>query len=73
MKNDVIVNLKAYNIPGKVVTSIVNEEKRAGRYEVEFNGSNLGSGIYYYRLQAGEFTETKKMLLFEVKNILNRI
>lgn len=73
MKNDVIAYLNAYNIPGKVVASIVNEEKRAGRYEVEFNGSNLGSGIYYYRLQAGEFTETKKMLLFEVKNILNRI
>jgi len=65
IKKDGFVSLKVYNILGKEVASIVNEVKRAGRYEVEFNGSNLGSGIYYYRLQAGEFSETRKMLLLK--------
>jgi len=65
IKKDGFVSLKVYNILGKEVASLVNEEKCAGRYEVEFNGSNLGSGIYYYRLQAGEYSETKKMLLLK--------
>jgi len=41
----------------------VNESKAAGTYEVEFIASKLSSGIYYYTLQAGTFTETKKMIL----------
>ncbi|MBK9403722.1 MAG: T9SS type A sorting domain-containing protein [Ignavibacteria bacterium] len=65
IKNDAMVTLKVYNILGKEVASLVNEIKRAGRYEIEFNGSNLSSGIYYYRLDAGEFSETRKMLLIK--------
>jgi len=41
----------------------VNEEKPAGVYEVEFNSSDLTSGVYFYNLQTGSFTETKKMIL----------
>jgi len=65
IKNSGLVTLKVYNILGMEVASLVNELKQAGRYEAKFNGSNLGSGIYYYRLQAGEFNETKRMLLLK--------
>jgi len=48
---------------GSVVTELVNEEKEAGSYEVNFNASNLSSGIYLYRIETGGFVETKKMIL----------
>ncbi len=57
------VTLKIYDILGREVTSLVNEEKPAGNYNVEFRGSNISSGVYFYRLQAGSFTETKKFIL----------
>jgi len=57
------VNLKVYNELGKEVSSLVNENQNAGRYEVKFDASNLSSGIYYYSISAGNFTETKKMML----------
>ena len=56
-------SIKIYNELGKEVSTLVNETKSAGTYEVEFNASNLSSGVYYYKLQAGSFTETKKMIL----------
>jgi hypothetical protein len=52
-----------YDVLGSEVATLVNEEKEAGKYEVEFNASLLSSGIYFYRLQAGSFVETKKMVL----------
>lgn len=58
-----IVILKVYNILGKEVATLVNEEKHPGNYEVDFNGSNLTSGVYFYQLKAGNFIETKKMTL----------
>ena len=59
------VLLKVYDILGREITTLVNEEKPAGRYEVEFNANDLSSGIYFYRLQAGKFISTKKMILLK--------
>lgn len=60
-----LVTLKVYDILGKEVASLVNEVKTSGRYEVQFNASNLSSGTYFYRLETGKFVETKKMLLLK--------
>jgi len=59
------VTLKVYDVLGSEVATLINEEKELGSYEVEFNASDLTSGIYFYRLQAGSFVETKKMILFK--------
>ena len=59
------ISLKIYNILGKDVASLVNEEKSAGVYDVKFYSANLPSGIYFYQLKAGEFSETKKMILLK--------
>jgi hypothetical protein len=55
--------LRVYDALGNEVSSLVNETKPAGTYEVDFNALNLSSGIYYYTLQSGSFTSTKKMIL----------
>jgi len=60
-----IVKLSIYNVLGELVSTLVNEEKLSGTYEVEFNATVLSSGIYFYRLQAGSFVETKKMVLMK--------
>jgi len=59
------VSLVIYDILGKEVVTLVNGRKSAGRYSVNFNALNLPSGIYFYRLQAGDFSETKKMALLK--------
>ena len=58
-----LVTLKVYDMLGKEVVTLVNENKDAGYYTVDFNGSSLASGVYYYRLSSGNFNETKKMIL----------
>lgn len=58
-------SIKIYDALGNEASSLVNENKQAGTYEVEFNASNLSSGIYYYTLQSGSFNETKKMILMK--------
>ena len=55
--------LKVYDILGREVTTLVNEVKAPGRYTVQFDARNLASGVYFYRLQAGSFVETRKLLL----------
>ncbi len=55
--------LKVYNVLGKEIVTLVDEEKPAGIYEVEFNAKGLSSGVYFYKLQAGNSVETKKMIL----------
>ncbi len=55
------VQLKIYDILGKEVATLVNENKEAGNYEVRFNASNLSSGVYFYKLQSGNFIQIKKM------------
>ncbi len=59
------VSLKVYDVLGNEVATLVNEEKPAGSFEVSWNADNLPSGIYFYKLQAGSFTETKKMILLK--------
>ena len=59
------VSLKVYDVLGREVATLVNEEKSAGTYEVEINEASLSSGIYFYNLQAGSFIETKKMVLMK--------
>jgi hypothetical protein len=56
------VTLYVYDILGNEVATLINEEKPAGAYEVEFNASRLSSGIYFYQLKAAEFVDTKKMI-----------
>jgi hypothetical protein len=63
IKEEGLVTLKVYDVLGKEVAKLVNENKPEGIYEVEFNASNLPSGMYVYKLQAGNFTDVKKMLL----------
>jgi hypothetical protein len=62
-KQSQLVTLKVYDILGNEVATLVDEEKEPGIYEIEFSAANLASGIYIYRLQTMEFTETKKMVL----------
>jgi hypothetical protein len=59
------VTLKVYDILGSEVATLVDEEKPAGEYEVEFDASELPSGIYFYKLTAGEYNQTRKMLLLK--------
>ena len=59
------VLLKIYDVLGKEVATLIDEEKPAGNYEVEFNASNLSSGTYFYRLRSGNFVEMKKMVLMK--------
>ena len=55
--------LKIYDVLGNEVATLVNEYRNAGSYEVEFNSAGLSSGVYFYRIQVGDFIETKKMVL----------
>ncbi|HAB51222.1 MAG TPA: hypothetical protein DCE80_03440, partial [Ignavibacteriales bacterium] len=74
LSNSVRVVLKVFNMLGEENATLVNEEKLPGNYEIEFSASSgnslssarhLSSGIYYYRLQAGDFSQTKKMVLVQ--------
>jgi hypothetical protein len=57
------VTLKVYDILGNEIATLVNEEKLAGTYEVDFNGTQIPTGVYFYKLQAGNFVQIKKMVL----------
>jgi ligand-binding sensor domain-containing protein len=59
------VTLKVYDVLGNEVAALVNEEKEPGEYELEFDGSRFSSGVYYYKLIAGSFSTTKKMILMK--------
>ena len=59
------ITLKVYDLLGNEVATLVNEEKPSGTYEVEFSAIGLTSGIYFYKLTAGNFSETKKMILMK--------
>lgn len=59
------VSLKIYDVLGKEVATLVNETQQAGSYTINFNGANLASGVYYYKISAGEFVSVKKMVLMK--------
>jgi len=63
--NEAFVTLDVYNAIGQKVASLVNEDKSAGTYTVDFNATNLTSGIYFYKITADNFTDTKKMILMK--------
>jgi hypothetical protein len=58
-----IVQLSIFDMLGRAVSVLVNERRDAGVHEVKFDGSNLASGVYFYRLQAGDVTQTKRLIL----------
>jgi ligand-binding sensor domain-containing protein len=57
--------VKVFDLLGREVATLVNEVKEPGTYTVQFDGSNLASGVYFYRLQAGDFVETKKLMILK--------
>ncbi len=57
------VTLKVYDLLGKLIATLVSEEKTAGNYEINFHANNLSSGVYFYRIQSGGFSDAKKLLL----------
>ena len=59
------VSLRVYDVLGNEIATLVNEEKPAGSYEINFNASGLTSGMYFYSIKVGNFSETKKMLLLK--------
>jgi hypothetical protein len=59
------VKLNIYDILGNEITVLVNEEQPEGEYQVEWDASAYSSGVYFYRLQADEFSSTKKLLLMK--------
>jgi hypothetical protein len=59
------VQLIIYNSLGQEIETLVNETQEPGTYEVTFDGSNLASGVYFYRLETSDFVQTKKMILLK--------
>jgi hypothetical protein len=60
-----LVTIKVFDILGNEVTTLVNEHKEASSYEVTFNANQLSSGVYFYKFQAGSFSDTKKLILMK--------
>lgn len=65
IKHQSYVTLKVFDVIGNEVSTLVNDELTPGAYQLDFDASNLSSGIYYYQLRAGSFTESKKMILIK--------
>ncbi len=59
------VRIEIFNIAGQKISTLLNKKMPAGSHQVEFNAQNLSSGIYYYRIEAGEFQDVKKMVLIK--------
>ncbi|HRI86435.1 MAG TPA: T9SS type A sorting domain-containing protein, partial [Ignavibacteria bacterium] len=59
------VSIKVYDISGKFISEIVNKFHSAGNYEASFSGEDLSSGVYFYRIEAGELSQTKRMMLLK--------
>ena len=61
--NSDFVSIEVYDVLGNKIETLVNEYKTAGNYQAEFNGSNISSGVYFCRMQDGDFVKTRKMIL----------
>ncbi len=59
------VILKIYNLLGSEISTLINEERASGKYKIEFNAESLSSGVYYYKITAGKFTDIKKFILLK--------
>jgi hypothetical protein len=59
------VKITIYNATGKIINQLLNEEKTPGNYEITWDGTNFASGVYFYKIEAGSYSETKKMLLIK--------
>ncbi|MCY7362334.1 MAG: T9SS type A sorting domain-containing protein, partial [Ignavibacteria bacterium] len=59
------VSLKVFDVLGNEVAALVNEKQNAGSYTVDFDGADFPSGIYFYKLETGNFSEVKKMTLLK--------
>jgi hypothetical protein len=57
--------VKVYDVLGRVVATLVNEVKEPGSYTVQFDGSGLASGVYFYRLSVGQYAECRKMVVIK--------
>ena len=66
LQNATQVTLKVFDILGRQVAVLVNEKKMSGIHEEKFDGSNLASGVYFYRLEAGSFVQTKKLVILRI-------
>jgi len=60
-----LVKLVVYDVIGREVVTLVNEIRHAGNYNVSFDASNYASGVYFYRMESGDFTDVKKMVLIK--------
>jgi hypothetical protein len=65
LPQSVLTKLIVYDLLGREVQTLINKELEAGYHEINFDASNLTNGVYFYRIQAGNFTETKKLLLLK--------
>lgn len=65
LARDVHVSLRVFDVLGRVVLDLVDQDQKAGRYELQIDALHLASGIYIYKLQAGPFTDSKRMLLLK--------
>jgi hypothetical protein len=61
------VTLSVYDILGREVSVLVNDRREAGVHEVKFDGSNLASGVYFYRIQAGDFVQAKRLTILKMR------
>ena len=57
------VTIKVFDLLGSEISQLINEEKETGRYELDFNAVDLSSGVYFYKIEVGDFSEIKKMVL----------
>jgi len=62
---DEFVKLTVYDFTGRTISTLVNENKKAGKYNISFNGTGIATGVYFYKLQAGNYSVVNKMLLLK--------